>query len=781
MRARRYLTEPIVQPPLTRAQRRQQLAQRAARAPGRAARALQQRVGAAPISPTIQAAKGMAGRAGRGLARAGRFVPGGALAFGAIDAGMRMANGEDAGRAIGGAAASTIGATLGGILGQALIPVPGLGAAVGMAAGGFLGDKIFSSIVGPAQVQKQAAAMQLAAAQQRLQSQKDTYAAVVQDSSQPLQYFYGSVEEFRKRLDYAGYANNQNAQALISEYRQRNVSLEQYKIAQQQLTSFSRTLEATGTPTRVQSKRLAELNAAVAKAKTAYEKEQKELTAKFAQTPQKITDAIVKSIQTGLTTAQMDAAIAERIRQAGDPTRSRPRPADRNVGTTTPTSNPQAFGRQGPPVPAYRTTPVNTRGGWRADVTSAPSPVAVEKPGNDIFSKFLALFTSINQPSAPKPAPKPAGDGAGENIAKLGAAAQQGASSVGTATQALSTSATKSSETLTASSKSQGSIFSKIASLWQSTNVNSGSKLQGSASGLATAINNAANKIRNASAGMGSLGTLATTGAERRSSVAGAWDGNTRRRMSLGEAISQEEKHMPSGSHLVIANSSETIIPANKGLNLEGLAGGMDRFRGALNGLASMAEEFGGMGGAQGNLASAHALAKRFGLMLTSFKRNGPASASYHNVGRAMDFSNGTGPTPQMLAYARMMAARYGRSLTELIYTPLGFGIKHGKKVAPYAASSHYNHVHVAYGMGAGNPAFFTSSAAADKWEMAMARREPIVSSVRAKASEVQSGPITINAPITIYQQPNQDSDSLASVVIAKLGMAVDSIRNHTA
>jgi hypothetical protein len=43
----------------------------------------------------------------------------------------------------------------------------------------------------------------------------------------------------------------------------------------------------------------------------------------------------------------------------------------------------------------------------------------------------------------------------------------------------------------------------------------------------------------------------------------------------LGDAISQEMKHKPPGSDLVIANSSETIIPA-KGLQVRSAWGGMN-------------------------------------------------------------------------------------------------------------------------------------------------------------------------------------------------------------
>ena len=50
-----------------------------------------------------------------------------------------------------------------------------------------------------------------------------------------------------------------------------------------------------------------------------------------------------------------------------------------------------------------------------------------------------------------------------------------------------------------------------------------------------------------------------------------AYDGNGSRRMPLGSAIASEMRNKPSGSHLVIANSSETVIPAAGGYGAEEL------------------------------------------------------------------------------------------------------------------------------------------------------------------------------------------------------------------
>lgn len=99
-----------------------------------------------------------------------------------------------------------------------------------------------------------------------------------------------------------------------------------------------------------------------------------------------------------------------------------------------------------------------------------------------------------------------------------------------------------------------------------------------------------------------------------------------------------------------------------------------------------------------------NSIAQKFGLQLTSHYRRG---GGYHGKNRARDYSNdsvGRG-TPQQLAFAKYLVENYGSSLTQLIYTPLGFGIANGKKVGlDYWGSSvnanHYHHVHVALAKG---------------------------------------------------------------------------------
>ena len=58
-----------------------------------------------------------------------------------------------------------------------------------------------------------------------------------------------------------------------------------------------------------------------------------------------------------------------------------------------------------------------------------------------------------------------------------------------------------------------------------------------------------------------------------------------------------------------------------------------------------------------------------------------------------------------MLAFARYMASTYSKRLLELIYTPLGFGVKNGGTVpnkfwGSAVLADHYDHVHVAMEKG---------------------------------------------------------------------------------
>lgn len=281
---------------------------------------------------------------------------------------------------------------------------------------------------------------------------------------------------------------------------------------------------------------------------------------------------------------------------------------------------------------------------------------------------------------------------------------------------------------------------------------------------------------------------------------------------SLGDAISSELKHKPPGSNLVIANSSETVIPAAGGYGMVAFVQTLQYGFSAVVGVQSQAikdqkvllekvnqtlktnqqqtnlklslleQKFttpsmpGGLGGAAaGGVDAFTPLAQRFGLTMTSAYR--PGDPGWHGANRARDFSNGTGPTSQMMQFAQYMASTYGANLKELIYTPLGFSIKNGRRVAPYAQGGHYNHVHVAYGLGPNYPAFFTNRQDAVRWERSMMPGGARVASVTTNSSEGFG--TTIHAPITIHQQPGQDAEEVATIVVSRLGMAVQTVLNH--
>jgi hypothetical protein len=280
---------------------------------------------------------------------------------------------------------------------------------------------------------------------------------------------------------------------------------------------------------------------------------------------------------------------------------------------------------------------------------------------------------------------------------------------------------------------------------------------------------------------------------------------------NLGQAINYEMSNKPSGSKLVVANSSETIIPAAGGNGggmvdfvrtmysgftsvvaaLSKVQQAQEKNLGQINQtlvvnqqqtntrLAKLETKFSVPGmGSVGGVDSFTPMARGHGLTMTSGNR--PGDRGWHGVNRARDYSNGTGPTPQMMAFARFLASSYGSNLKELIYTPLGFSIKNGQRVPPYARAGHYNHVHVAYAMGAGTPAFFSSQREAMAWENKATLGNVKVSSITSNSSEGMGAGVTVNAPITIHQQPGQNSEQLAALVAMELAGAIRQARSSS-
>lgn len=273
---------------------------------------------------------------------------------------------------------------------------------------------------------------------------------------------------------------------------------------------------------------------------------------------------------------------------------------------------------------------------------------------------------------------------------------------------------------------------------------------------------------------------------------------------SLGDAVASEMKNKPPGSDLVIANSSETVIPAAGGHGMmdfvETLRWGFVAMMGAFKEaqqkqdallsnidqtlkanqqatnakLMAIEKKFttpgvaGGLGGAAaGGVDAFTGMAQSYGLQMTSGYR--PGDPGWHGANRARDFSNGTGPTPQMMAFAQFLASTYGSNLKELIYTPLGFSIKNGQRVAPYAQGSHYNHVHVAYAMGLGNGVAFSSLRGAQSWENSMVSGSVKVASVTGNSAEGFGGNTVGNLNVTVNAGSISDPDILADVVAQRI------------
>jgi hypothetical protein len=122
-----------------------------------------------------------------------------------------------------------------------------------------------------------------------------------------------------------------------------------------------------------------------------------------------------------------------------------------------------------------------------------------------------------------------------------------------------------------------------------------------------------------------------------------------------------------------------------------------------LANMDKIAPLLGAPGSAKGSLGVAERIGHQFGLTTTSGYR--PGDDGWHGQNRARDLA---GPAGAMMSYARALFNRMGSRLLELIYTPMGVGIKNGKPVniqsfyGSAVAADHYDHVHVAMQRGGG-------------------------------------------------------------------------------
>ena len=256
-----------------------------------------------------------------------------------------------------------------------------------------------------------------------------------------------------------------------------------------------------------------------------------------------------------------------------------------------------------------------------------------------------------------------------------------------------------------------------IKTILEGAATDAGTAITQAAGNLAKALSGAAAAIKNAASAAGSS---SSDGGSDPLKAGGSYDGHTggrgaKRTFPLADAIAKERSMMPSGADLMIANTSETVIPAFaghvgqpfKGLKFEEMesAAGFNRMASYTDQIKEIADKTaqkftgGGMlGGGSATLNAMEALGHAGGLQTTSGFR--PGDPGFHGANRARDLSNGGGETPEMNKVAAHMASQYGQSLTELIYTPLGYSIKNGQKTGLISPDNHYHHIHVAVAEG---------------------------------------------------------------------------------
>ena len=377
-------------------------------------------------------------------------------------------------------------------------------------------------------------------------------------------------------------------------------------------------------------------------------------------------------------------------------------------------------------------------------------------------------------------------------------------SKLATATKLNTGEQDKLTKVLAAAKIKQKTAAEAITLAWEQMSLASRTKILSASDNLAAAINEGAKKVR----GQGTNNPHVTSQQSNNlfidpySSRGGTTSGKgglSLYKGGLGSAISSELKHKPSGSHLLIANSSETVLPAAGG---NGVGELIDVFRTGFSAMVATlkknhdseiaslnkldttinqkmtAPSAGGLGSGSvgGGVDAFTGMASKYGLQMTSGYR--PGDPGWHGANRARDFSNGTGPTPQMMQFAQFLASNYGSNLKELIYSPLGFSIKNGQRTAPYAVGAHYNHVHVAYAGGIGNGMAFGTLPGAEKYERAMTPGSVKVASITANSGEGFGGSYNIHNNITIMQQPGQSDEHLAAKLVDIIGGWVDDATN---
>jgi hypothetical protein len=143
------------------------------------------------------------------------------------------------------------------------------------------------------------------------------------------------------------------------------------------------------------------------------------------------------------------------------------------------------------------------------------------------------------------------------------------------------------------------------------------------------------------------------------------------------------------------------------------------------------------------------------------------APGSYHYQGRAIDIGGYANEQAGILSRIAQFNAMYGVKPVELFH-------------AGNDPAGHGDHVHVAYAGGAGNPAFFGSRSAAERWERSMAPSSSSIRSFTANSSEGLGGTINGGINVTVHAGSTSDPNQLAEIVARKIGQAIADVQSSS-
>ena len=175
------------------------------------------------------------------------------------------------------------------------------------------------------------------------------------------------------------------------------------------------------------------------------------------------------------------------------------------------------------------------------------SPIA---DGGTAASEAQGIANAVKEPVEQAMAPvKEVNQQIGNNLKSVGEGAEKAAPPM--KDLAPATEATKSA--MEGATSAVEAIPPKVEAALVGAATTAGQAIATAAQGLADALRNAATSIKNAASASG--GAKAET----------KYDGKGGKMMPLAAAIAKERQMMPAGANLVIANSSETVIPAFAG------------------------------------------------------------------------------------------------------------------------------------------------------------------------------------------------------------------------